>query len=370
LRLLKRSDYLESIDRIATDPAILRSGPMADVFLSYAREDRQRAAKIAQALEARGCSVWWDGRLGYGKSFHRLIKQELDASRCVVVLWSRASVDSDWVLSEAAEGKRRQILLPAIIDPDVRIPLEFDRLHTADLTPELSQSGEFEGWLAAIAQQVQPKLSVSDHGIAHDRSNKTIASTLSQHPPTPMIPAEPRTRRPLKHPIAPSKRSKSKAEVSSLGSTVARPAQNPPKNTKGAILRRDSHPNVSGDATLGLKNDVVPLRAHVTSIESPPTTVNRSVSAIFDDTDWRIDCKRCKTKTKYVHLRGDGIVGRKYDLSHTFAYDGTDTWKFEGNQLIISWSLGFSEETFLFVKPTDLTASGTRRGGPLCISRV
>jgi hypothetical protein len=63
-------------------------------------------------------------------------------------------------------------------------------------------------------------------------------------------------------------------------------------------------------------------------------------------------------------------VGRKYDLSHTFEYDGTDRWEIEADRLIISWSSGFAEETFLFMKSTDLTGSGTRKGGPLSISRL
>lgn len=35
---------------------------MADIFISYATEDRERAKALAEALELRGWSVWWTGR--------------------------------------------------------------------------------------------------------------------------------------------------------------------------------------------------------------------------------------------------------------------------------------------------------------------
>lgn len=36
---------------------------MTDIFISYASEDRARAGQFASAFEARGWSVWWDRRI-------------------------------------------------------------------------------------------------------------------------------------------------------------------------------------------------------------------------------------------------------------------------------------------------------------------
>ena len=33
---------------------------MADVFVSYARTDKERVAPLVSAIEAQGWSVWWD----------------------------------------------------------------------------------------------------------------------------------------------------------------------------------------------------------------------------------------------------------------------------------------------------------------------
>ncbi len=106
---------------------------MSDIFLSYAREDHHQAKALAQALEKHGWSVWWDTSIPAGRVFDEVIEEAIGAARCVVVLWSRHSVGSRWVKSEAAEGANRGALVPVLLE-DVRIPLAFRRIQTADLT--------------------------------------------------------------------------------------------------------------------------------------------------------------------------------------------------------------------------------------------
>jgi hypothetical protein len=75
---------------------------MADVFISYARRDRPHAERLAHALETAGFTVWWDvDDLHSGLSFNRAIQQALESAQRVVVLWSRASIQSDYVEAEA-----------------------------------------------------------------------------------------------------------------------------------------------------------------------------------------------------------------------------------------------------------------------------
>jgi hypothetical protein len=105
---------------------------MNDVFMSYASTDRPRAKMIASALEKFGISVWWDRTIQPGKVFDEVIDEAISSAKCVVVLWSKSSVASDWVKTEASEGLQRKILVPAFIE-NVRVPLEFRRIQAAGL---------------------------------------------------------------------------------------------------------------------------------------------------------------------------------------------------------------------------------------------
>ena len=75
---------------------------MADIFLSYASEDLERAKLLAPVLEARGWSVWWDRRIPPGKAFAQVIEQ---AARGVVLLWSTSSIERDGAKREYRESE-------------------------------------------------------------------------------------------------------------------------------------------------------------------------------------------------------------------------------------------------------------------------
>ena len=105
---------------------------MADIFISYAREDRSRVQPVAAALSAHGWTVWWDRQIQAGKSFDQVIAEALAGARCVLAVWSQHSITSDWVREEADEGRRRGVLIPLVID-DVRPPLGFGRIQTIEL---------------------------------------------------------------------------------------------------------------------------------------------------------------------------------------------------------------------------------------------
>ena len=126
---------------------------VANVFVSYAANDRDRVARLVEALQATGLSVWWDRGIDVGSTFDREIERELDGAGCVVVAWSRASVDSEWVRNEAFEAQSRDALVPILID-DVKPPLAFRRAQTARMLEWPGSVGEFDAMLRAVRSRL------------------------------------------------------------------------------------------------------------------------------------------------------------------------------------------------------------------------
>ena len=106
---------------------------MASVFLSYDRDDSDRARQVALALEKAGHQVWWDLHIRGGTQFSKVIEEALKAANAVVVLWSRQSIESAWVKDEAAVGRDTGRLVPVTID-GTEPPLGFRQYQTIDLS--------------------------------------------------------------------------------------------------------------------------------------------------------------------------------------------------------------------------------------------
>jgi hypothetical protein len=105
---------------------------MSDIFLSYKREDRPHARSLAEALQEAGWSVWWDPQLRAGEHFDDAIERELKSAKCVIVVWSKGSVSSQYVKDEAAYALDLNKLIPVTID-DVKPPFRYQRLQTESL---------------------------------------------------------------------------------------------------------------------------------------------------------------------------------------------------------------------------------------------
>lgn len=106
---------------------------MADVFLSYAREDKERAEQIAQAMEAAGLDVFWDNEIPPGTTWADFIEQKLTQARALIVLWSEESTRSQWVREEARLGRDKGVLIPVMIDK-CQAPFGFGEVQAADLS--------------------------------------------------------------------------------------------------------------------------------------------------------------------------------------------------------------------------------------------
>lgn len=106
---------------------------MADIFLSYSREDEARIKGLVAEFEAQGWTVFWDRRIPAGETWRSYIGAALQDARCIVVAWSKFSVESQWVTEEADEGKTRKILVPVLLD-QVPAPRGFREIQAADIS--------------------------------------------------------------------------------------------------------------------------------------------------------------------------------------------------------------------------------------------
>jgi len=102
------------------------------VFVSYSRSDLDRARPVISLLEHAGLDVWWDGLLTGGDTYLPTTEAALEGADCVVVLWSEASVGSNWVRDEAQSGRDRRRLVPLSLDGTMP-PLGFRQFQMIDL---------------------------------------------------------------------------------------------------------------------------------------------------------------------------------------------------------------------------------------------
>ncbi len=123
---------------------------MPDLFISYAREDRDTAQALARALEAQGLDAWWDRELTGGGDFAQEIALQLKAATLVLVLWSEHAVASEFVRDESARARDAKKLLPVRIT-EVELPLGFGTLNTLDLL-DWRGDDEEEGFVDLLAQ--------------------------------------------------------------------------------------------------------------------------------------------------------------------------------------------------------------------------
>jgi hypothetical protein len=127
------------------------------VFLSYAHEDREVAARVAREIEANGPPVWFDRReLGAGDEWERKIMKNIESASMFVPLVSRSCLRegprffaAEW--NCAIKFSRRFVGTPFIlplaledVDPDSHLlPAEFRATQFSRLGPDGSLPADF-----------------------------------------------------------------------------------------------------------------------------------------------------------------------------------------------------------------------------------
>lgn len=141
---------------------------MYDIFLSYSNQDRERLQPLFQCLKQQGWSVFWDHRtIEIGDQWGKKIDRAIRTCKCVVVVWSKTSVDSEWVVEEANIGKQREVLLPIRID-EVIFPVGFTMRQTGDFVHWDGDANDPQ--FARLAEKVRELVGQHDAGEARRKA--------------------------------------------------------------------------------------------------------------------------------------------------------------------------------------------------------
>jgi hypothetical protein len=106
---------------------------LADVFVSYKREDERAVARLVKAMRGDGLTVWWDRDIPTGAPWEETIEREHGLARCLVVCWSKAAVASENVKAEARKARSKNQLVQTFIEP-CEPPMFFGERQGVDLS--------------------------------------------------------------------------------------------------------------------------------------------------------------------------------------------------------------------------------------------
>jgi len=141
---------------------------LTDIFISYSRADRERVARLAEALRSSGYSAWSDNDLAGGVEYSREIESRINAAKAVVVVWSETSIESTWVADEAELGRDAGKLVPLVID-DVQPKIGFRQFQSIDFCNWAGDVREpcFATLRRALARLIEPEPSATSSATPH-----------------------------------------------------------------------------------------------------------------------------------------------------------------------------------------------------------
>jgi hypothetical protein len=126
---------------------------VADVFISYKRDERPAVESIAARLRDLGLMVWFDASMSAGEAFSDEIDREARFSKCILVCWSPGARESRWVKAEAMIGFEQDKLAAAYVSgPDgFSPPTPFNANHAEDLRAWLAAPEDAHaGWKSVL----------------------------------------------------------------------------------------------------------------------------------------------------------------------------------------------------------------------------
>lgn len=102
-----------------------------DVFISYANKDKKVAERIAEKLATRGFSYFMDAEgVRGGEQFENKIREALTSAKAIIVVLSRNTKESEWVISEWGYAWATGVkIIPVSYGPEDSIPSRLKQLQ-------------------------------------------------------------------------------------------------------------------------------------------------------------------------------------------------------------------------------------------------
>lgn len=166
---------------------------MADVFVSYKRDERPAVERIAAELRGLGLSVWFDASMSAGEAFSDEIDREARAAKCILVCWSPQARESRWVKAEAMIGFEQDKLAAAYVaGPDgFSPPTPFNASHAEDLRAWLAASSEAHaGWKSVLRRigKLTARADIESFGALDPQASATeLRAWLAAHEASPLF---------------------------------------------------------------------------------------------------------------------------------------------------------------------------------------
>lgn len=274
---------------------------MADIFISYAREDKERVRPIVEELEKLGWSVFWDRKIPPGQRWESILGKALGESRCVLVVWSEVSITSDWVKDEATDAKKRGIFVPVVFDA-VEQPMGFRQIQAADLSEWKNNSSH---------QAFQELIGATESIISFS------AQPFITLPPTPVPDPAPAPAKTLP-PRSPNSKTESNRKSVGKESWLFKL-----KTKQGAVAA-----TVVVLLVLGVFGFMIQKYAKESTV-IVPVVAKVSAKKVL-----KIGDKYCGGIVFYVDSTGHGLIAATSDISTIY----TDEWDKKSYKGVYSWS--------------------------------
>lgn len=155
-----------------------RGVSVADLFISYKRENLAAVQPLVQGLRGAGLDVWWDQDIAPDAPWEATIERELEAAKVVIVAWSEAAAASENVKAEARRARGKGKLIQVFVEPSDP-PLFFGERQGVDLTGwnGSANDGRFKTVLAAARAIIAGKK--PPHGVGYAPKKRAPWATLT-----------------------------------------------------------------------------------------------------------------------------------------------------------------------------------------------